>query len=146
MPIISRPLNHGRAEVDVELNVPHAVSQKLQAAGLPVPPFQQAVALIDSGASSTCVHAPLAQALQLTAVGARQVRTPTTGPSPVTAPTYNLDLTVLRPGGNHLVVPVLEMIEAQFINMGHLVLIGTDVLARCVFTYDGPGNRFRLRY
>jgi hypothetical protein len=146
MPAISRPLNHGRAEVDVELNVPQAVAQNLQASGLPVPPFQQAVALIDSGASATCVHAGLVQALQLIAVGARHVRTPTTGPNPITVPTYRLDLTVLHPRGKHLVVPVLEVIEAQFINMGHLVLIGTDVLAGCVFSYNGPGQRFRLRY
>jgi hypothetical protein len=149
MPVISRPLHHGRAEVDVELNVAPWFAQQLQAGGQPVPNFPQATGLLDTGASMTCIDSLLIQALHLLPHGRQQVRTPTTGVNPVTSPTYLLDLTVLHPSGVHkrdLVVRDLEVVEAHFVNMGHLVLIGTDVLALCQLSYDGPGSRFRLRY
>jgi hypothetical protein len=149
MPVISRPLHQGRAEVDVELNVPLLFAQHLQAAGQPVPNFQQATGLLDIGASMTCIDSSLIQALHLLPHGSQQVRTPTTGANPVTSSTYLLDLTVLHPSGDHkrdLVVSDLEVVEAHFINMGHLVLIGTDVLALCRLAYDGRASRFRLRY
>jgi hypothetical protein len=137
MPVISGPLHHGRAEVNVELNVTPWFAQQLQAAGQPVPNFQQATALLDTAASMSCVDASLTQALQMLPHGSQQVRTPTTGANPVTSPTYLLDLAVLHPSGDHkrdLVVRALELVEAHFVNMGHLVLIGTDVLSLCAFT------------
>jgi hypothetical protein len=114
-----------------------------------VPNFQQATGLLDTGASMTCIDSSLIQALHLPPHSSQQVRTPTTGVNPVTSSTYLLDLTVLHPSGDHnrdLVVRDLEVVEAHFINMGHLVLIGTDVLALCRLSYNGPASTFRLSY
>src|SRR5947209_15479349 len=111
MPVISGALHHGRAEVNVELNVGPFFAQQLQGGGKPVPNFQQAVALIDTGASFTCIDTSLIQAFQLLPHGSQQVRTPTTGVTPVTTSTYRLDFAVLHPSGDHnreLVVRALE--------------------------------------
>jgi hypothetical protein len=55
----------------------------------------------------------------------------------------------LNPTGNaqdHLVVPDLSVLELSLSSLGYQALIGRDLLARCRFLYDGPGNAFRLTY
>jgi hypothetical protein len=62
---------------------------------------------------------------------------------------YDASLTVVHPSGNvgdNLVLRHLSVLDLQLGPLGYQALIGRDVLAACRFSYDGPGNRFRLAY
>jgi hypothetical protein len=58
-------------------------------------------------------------------------------------------LTIVHPSGqaqNDLAFRNLNVLELPLAHLGHEVLLGRDVLARRLFLYNGPRNRYRLRY
>jgi hypothetical protein len=57
------------AVTPIDLSVPMAVASSLASAGQPVPPSATGVAMLDTGASLTCVHEPLLTGLGLHPVG-----------------------------------------------------------------------------
>jgi hypothetical protein len=75
--------------------------------------------------------------------------TPSTGSKTVEASTYDIGFGVFatRPGDLHLVVGTLPVLAAEFLqNHGYHMLIGRDVLAQCILTYNGADGYFLLAY
>jgi predicted aspartyl protease len=79
------------------VGVSTARAQALTAANQPIPPTQNIRALIDTGASGTCIDPMVFKALQLQPTGSIPMLTPSTGQTPVDADTY--DVAIMIPNG-----------------------------------------------
>jgi predicted aspartyl protease len=106
-------------------------------------------ALVDTGASGTCIDPSVLDALGLTPTGSTQVCTPSTGTSSHTADLYDVSLFI--PGANQTQPPLtianLPVMSAQLlVSQGFHALIGRDILARCLMTYNGVLGQFTLAY
>lgn len=111
--------------------------------GIAIPEAIRGKALIDTGASMSCVAFPIAEKLQLMRIGAvtfrgvEGARRP--GESGEQAPIF----------GALLEVPALQwskevrLVGVQPDDM-HIAIIGRDLLDHFRLEYDGPGKRFRL--
>ncbi len=117
-------------------------------AGQPVPEPVKIQAMLDTGASGTCVDPFVLDQLNLTPTGSIQVNTPTTGTQPVAADQYDVSLVIFsgpdQPPLAHFTLPVLksELLVAQ----GFHALIGRDVLRGCLLSYVGASGLFSLAY
>lgn len=121
----------------------------LQKAGSPVPAAQQIRALVDTGASGTCVDPSVINALGLTPTGSVLVNTPSTGATPHNAAQYDVSLLIPGALSTHvpLVVRNLPVLAVQLLQpQGFHGLIGRDVLSLCLLTCDGVNGVFTLAY
>jgi predicted aspartyl protease len=80
--------------IDAWIAVSAARHAALTAATQPIPNPIQIRALIDTGATSTCMDPSVLQALNLTPTGSATVETPSTGGIPVSADQYDIGLIV----------------------------------------------------
>jgi hypothetical protein len=131
------------------VGVSAARAHALQLAGQPIPQAIGVQALIDTGADGTCIDRSVLTTLGLTPTGSVKVRTPSTGAVPHEADQYDVGLLV--PGAttqtpplmiSNLAVLCAELFQPQ----GFHALIGRDILARCLFTYNGDTGLFTLAY
>jgi hypothetical protein len=131
------------------VGVSDARRQTLSAANEQVPTPQQVSALIDTGASDTCVDPAVLNALGLSPTGAATVNTPTTGTNPQIQDQYDVSLFI--PGATAtdlpLVITALPVISSELLAaMGFHALIGRDVLSRCLLAYNGTMRHFTIAY
>ncbi len=138
--------------MDVFISVSEARQRTLEEAGTPVPAWQRIRALIDTGATITCIDpVVLIDALSLTPTGNTVIFTPSTSNQPVSKDLYDVGLWV--PPGREgerefwLIVRNMAVICTDLLQaMGYHALIGRDVLEKCLFFYDGASQRFTLAY
>ena len=139
------------AIVEVLLGLTATDVQLLRTTGRPVPAPVAARALLDLGADACCadpsVLAPLLS-LGLQQAGYVFTNLPAAG-GVKPASEYFASLIIVHPSGvsranlvlhNHLVV------EQALGPLNYQVLIGRDVLDRCLLVYDGLGKQFTLAY
>lgn len=121
----------------------------LKAAGQVVPDLVQIQALIDTGASATCLDPSVLQTLNLTATGSAPIETPSTGGKPVIADQYDVSLLV-PPGDLNQIPLIVETLPVLclplLVSFGYHALIGRDILTKCVFLYNGSIKFFTLAY
>lgn len=121
----------------------------LTAAGQTIPPVVPIQALIDTGASCTCIDPSTIASLQLTPTGTVAMVTPSSGAQPHTTYQYDIGIVIPGPSASHapFVLPTLAVAEcALFASQGFHALIGRDVLEHCVLTYNGSTRLFILAY
>ena len=121
----------------------------LQASKLPVPNTVQIRALVDTGASGTCIDPSILSSLGLTPTGSVRVNTPSTGGIPYTAAQYDIAVIVPSANPSHpaLMLPSVPVIASELLQLqGFHALIGRDVLSRCVLHYNGTMRLFTLAY
>jgi hypothetical protein len=135
--------------VNALINVSQARKNALILAGLAVPEWIRIQALIDTGASCTCVDPTVLQQLDLSPTGSSLVNSPTTGLQPGVADQY--DVSILIPGSStasppliHHTIPVIQ--ATLLATQGFHALIGRDILRGCLLTYDGQAGLFSLAY
>ncbi len=141
MPHLTLQISPGGPIVDILVGVSHPRQQALQRASQPVPTAVQIRALVDTGASGTCVDPTVLTRLGLAPTGYMPIRTPSTGIQPHMASQYDVSLILLHPMLTYTIsaVPVIgSMLAIQ----GIQGLIGRDVLANCLFIYDGRSGLF----
>lgn len=131
------------------IGVSQARHAALTAANQPIPNAVQIQALVDTGASCTCIDPSVLQSLALTPTGIVTMNTPSTGTQPHTTQQY--DVSIIIPGGlpTHipLVVGNVPVVASQLAAaQGFQGLIGRDILAQCLFTYNGEMDQFTLAY
>ena len=131
------------------IGVSQARSAALTAAGQAIPGAVPIQALVDTGASCTCIDPSVLQSLALTPTGIVTVNTPSTGAQPHIAQQF--DVNIMIPGGlpTHipLVVPNVPVVAAHLAaQQGFQALIGRDILAQCLFIYDGSIDQFTLAF
>lgn len=120
--------------------------EALQAEGQSVPPVQNIRALLDTGASCTCIDPTVLNALGLQATGKSLMMTPSTGAVAVEADTF--DVSIIIPSGNQqpLVRPIMSVCASELIHQGYHALLGRDILRHCHVTYNGSAGFFTLAY
>ena len=117
----------------------------LRAHGHPFPPPVTIRSLIDTGASSSCIDGSIVHRLGLEPRDLIEIHTPSTMGVPVLRNTYDISI-IFGEGQPDPRTYTLEIVETELLDQGFLLLVGRDILNRCVFHYDGPNWIFELRY
>lgn len=123
----------------------HERGELLKAAGKELPNLQRVGALIDTGASMTSVDPSIIKALGIPPTGTTSVLTPSTGNTPHECFQYDVGILLFH----HQILPIttIAVIEAELLeSQGFAVLMGRDVLSRCLFTYNGASGEFALAF
>jgi hypothetical protein len=143
MPTITLPLDGGAARLEVLVGVSAGREADLRRLQQPVPSAVRVLAEIDSGATVSGVDLPLLAQLGLQSTISTSLFTPATGAILQSFPVYDVSLILSHPAVNfHL--GTLPVVGTHLAAQGIQVLLGRDVLAHCVFIYNGPGNSFTL--
>ena len=147
MPFFTLQMGPSGPMVTTFIGVSAARAAALKAQSLPIPHVVQIQALVDTGASGTCVDPSVLKGLGLTPTGSIAVCTPTTGTAAITLEQFDVGIFIpaadqppfMRP---NLPVTCTELLVAQ----GFHALIGRDVLSECLMVYDGRSKLFSLAY
>lgn len=131
-------LRQDGAIVNIQIQVPAALAQQLQAQGRPVPPPQMVRGMIDTGASISTVSDSVAAAAGLQQVGSVPIGgVGGTSTRPIFSAYFGL------PEYDVSVDPI--EIAGVSLPIGHFdVLVGRDVLRALQLTYTGPHGLFNL--
>ena len=133
--------------LNVQLAVSAPRATALTEAQRPVPEPFAAKGLVDTGASCTSVDASVVTALGLSPVGEMRAVTPSTGADSIAIYQYDVSVAIFSsPDDAPLVIPALPVAELPLLNQGFHVLIGRDILSRCVLVYNGSSELFTLAF
>lgn len=145
MPYLTIQASAGGAMVDLAIGVSVPRSLILKQENKTIPSVAQVRGLIDTGASCTAVDPGVLRSLELVPTGRVPIRTPSTGNQAHECDQYDIMLMILHPKLS-LRLQTMPVIESHLVNQGFEVLIGRDVLERCLFVYDGVNHSFSLAY
>jgi hypothetical protein len=130
----------------VEIAVPSDHAKKLAAAGKAVPASVQGVALIDTGATATCIDVSVSTKLGLVAINQTTVLTPA-GPAVQSIYAVRLEF----PGCTLSAVDSWFALGSQLASSGQsvagapiMVLLGRDYLGGKLLVYNGLGGTWSL--
>lgn len=129
----------------VEVQVPLALAQYLSKQNTPLPAPSTGMALIDTGASRSCVDLSVISALGVQSVGQQTLRT---AGGEITAPLFPAQFQFPTIGltidfGSVVGVDLRGQTAANF---NIIVLIGRDLLSRGLFIYNGADAGFSLAF
>lgn len=129
--------------------VSEARAAALRGAGQRTPDPVPIRALVDTGASCTCIDPSVLAALELTPTGSVRINTPTTGNRPEDRNQYDVALVIPGAVRGHAplflaTVPVVatELLQQQ----GFAALLGRDILSACLLTYNGTMGWYTLAF
>jgi hypothetical protein len=145
MPRIEGKVDERGLLVDVKIMMTSSRVEALKRAGKPYAKPMTIVALVDTGASCSCVDRNVIAGLGLGKRGTVSIHTPSTGTGYIDRAQYDACL-VLGEGQAGALVFTLPVIESEFASQGFLALIGRDVLGSCMLVYDGPASKFTLEW
>lgn len=145
MPQLTLQIAAGGPLVDIAVAVSDERREALVKAGQPVPNPVLIRALIDTGASCTCIDPSVLQHLGLTPTGSTPIHTPSTGTGTHNADQYDVNI-VLRHPELSLTLGTIPVIEAHLVMQGIQALLGRDVLASCLLVYNGELGFFTLSF
>ena len=125
--------------VQVTVGVGQQIATQVLQGGGTLPAPVSGLALIDTGASVTCVDQDAATLLQLPAIDVVHIASASHAAAeqnvyPIQVEMVGLPITVNAP----------RAVGAPLAVQGLLVLIGRDVLQHCVFVYNGPAGSISL--
>jgi hypothetical protein len=146
MPYTALPLNEHGAVVELLVGVAESRRVALERNNLPVPRRVRVLTQIDTGAPFSTFAPFVFDQLEVKAVGIVDMRTPSTGEGSCPFEQYVVSLSL--PGdGLELHLGTIEVIRAVFADgEGIHGLLGRDLLAHCLFVYDGQHRRFSLAF
>lgn len=129
----------------MEIGLPENILDLLRAAGQTPPSALEVRALVDTGASMSCISLTLAECFSLSSVGMAPVSTPG---GIRWLPRYQVGLVPLvgSRGAPQAIFDPLLVVGAHLQGGRYDCLLGRDVLAAGVFTYVGIGNSFVLSF
>jgi predicted aspartyl protease len=123
--------------IEVVVFPPQPIFNKLRQEGK-TPPSRKLIALIDTGASGSCIDDPIASELGLIARDVVSIQTPS-GESQQSV----YDLGFAMPGLQTSIIPIMA-IGANLTNQPYDALIGRDILKLCTLIYNGWDNSYQL--
>lgn len=104
-------------------------------------------ALLDTGASHTCLDPSVVKDLALSPTGSVSVTAPAAGAVTQTADEYDVSLWIPAAIGEApLVFPTLPVFCSELHHSGFRALIGRDILADCLLAYNGRTGLYTLAY
>jgi hypothetical protein len=141
-------LSSAGALFNIEIQLHPALAQALAQQNQPIPAGLPGMAMIDTGASGTCVHEPILQQLGINPVGVVQGLT-AAGPVqqslyparlvfPATGWTFDVPNVV----GVNLAGQVAQIVPPQPI----IALLGRDLLTAWTLTWNGPGGFWTVAF
>lgn len=104
----------------------------------PIPATRIFSALIDTGATTSCISAPVVAALGIAPAGMRPMSSTTH--TSVATNTYLVDFALILPGINWWFPNLLAYEYAPPPNCGHQILLGRDILCQGAFTLHRDGH------
>ncbi|HVA64891.1 MAG TPA: retroviral-like aspartic protease family protein [Terriglobales bacterium] len=126
--------------VPVVVSLPQSAAKGLMASGKAVPSMQ-GLALIDTGATTTCIDQEAARQLGLPTIDQGEINSASHDKHPcnihpvqITIPLVGLSVEIPRTAGVSL--------KSQ----GLVALIGRDFLSRCTLFYNGPAGSLTLPF
>ncbi len=125
--------------LQVSVNIAQSMAQQLAQRGQPLPSSVSGLALIDTGATSTCVDEATAQQMGLPVVNVVPVAS--ASHAQTMANVYPIQLAIT---GLPITIDAPQAIGAALAAQGLLVLIGRDVLQHCTLFYNGLTGEFTL--
>lgn len=125
--------------IEVVILPPQAVIEQLQKEKKTIP-SQKAIALIDTGASSTCISSAIVKQLGLIPFDVQRVHT-AAGETEQLLYDAGVVLPISQPNIISVQTPCAELDGQPF-----QVLLGRDILSRCSLIYNGPDNSFTLHF
>lgn len=129
----------------LHVGVSNPKAQVLRQANLPVPSPCSIQGLVDTGASTTAIDPSIIQNLGLQPTGSMPILTPSTGPTPHQANTF--DVSLIFPVANMtFTIGAIQVFESALSVQGIQALIGRDVLSYCLLVYDGRAKTFSLAF
>jgi len=142
MPILSGKVIPGLGPLlDLWVGVSGPRHAALQQASQQVPIPVRVRALLDTGASGTCIDEQVIAQLHLSPTGIIPVHTPSTSGNPQSCLQYDIALFVANPQV-HIVSFTLPIVASALRHQNIEALIGRDVLDRTTLFYDGPNGMF----
>jgi hypothetical protein len=145
--VVGRPgsLISTGAFLGVNIDVPPAISAAITASGQAVPPSATGVALVDTGATLTCVHEPLLKELGLNPSGTVMGGT---AAGQVQQALYMVRLTFPLLGWTVDLQVVGVNLSGQSTNTEPpqplAALLGRNLLQQCLLVWNGPGGFWTL--
>lgn len=148
MPHFTLQVSPGGPILNAVVTVSQPKATALQAAQQALPAPVTIRALVDTGASCTCVDPSVLQSLQLTPTGSASMFTPSTGAAPAAADQYDVGLAIFAAANQvPLFLPTVAVIAADLLQaQGIHALIGRDILGQCVLHYNGATASFTLAF
>lgn len=123
--------------IEIIIHPPLPVSNQIRLGGQ-YPPAKKVIALIDTGASHTCIDESIAIELGLIA---RDVITVNTPSGSTQQKVY--DIVVSLPNLQNVSIPLLSP-GSNLTAQPYRALIGRDILAHCTLIYNGWDNSYQL--
>ena len=124
--------------IQVQLGLEQTMAQALTQQGKTPPAFKTGFALIDTGASVSCVDDSAAKELKLPVVDVAQMTSASHSAHPCNMYPVQLNL----PGGIGFGAP--RAMGANLAVQGFIAIIGRDVLQRCTMFYNGNAGQITL--
>ncbi|MCL5611679.1 MAG: retroviral-like aspartic protease family protein [Chloroflexi bacterium] len=125
--------------VQVTIGVEQNMAQQLVAQGAQLPQPVSGVALIDTGATSTCIDEVIARQLNLPAIDVITIASASHANSK-----QNVYPALIEVIGIAIKFNALRAIGVPLANQGIQVLIGRDLLQHCTLFYNGMIGSFTL--
>lgn len=125
--------------VQVSVSLPEAVAKGLLAQAKTVPPPKTGFALIDTGASGTCVDAEAAKEMQLPVIDVGSMISASHTKTPC-----NIHPLMVELVGFPIRFNLTRCAGAALKEQGLLMLLGRDLLAGCTFFYNGLTGQITL--
>ena len=145
MPHLTGKVGRGGPILDVSIWLSERRRKALIADGKAVPPLVTVRGLIDTGASQSCVDVDVLSRLQIPPSGNTPVHTPSTGDEPHHFDVFEVAFVIPHEDSAKL-IDSTPVVGAQLSQQGLGVLIGRDLLAQCMFFYQGPSKTFILSF
>jgi hypothetical protein len=148
VPHLAQQIGAAGPIIDARVWLSAARRQALAAAGQPLPAAVPIRALVDTGASCTCIDPVVLKALGLAPTGVAAVHTPSTsGGAPHMANQYDVSLVLVNPKLTYT-FHVLAVMESDLQSQGTNIdaLLGRDALSACLLVYDGQTGIFTLAF
>jgi predicted aspartyl protease len=122
-------------------------AQALTDDGQKVPKLKRVRALIDTGASSTCLDPLVFAELGLQPTGTIPILTPSTGAVPVEASTYDVSIVIPAGAPPHLLIETIAVSACELFGpQGIHALLGRDILQRCLLVFNAGAGTFSFAY
>ena len=140
-----RAARENGALVEIAIGPSEARARATEQAGLQAVLPQVIYGLVDTGSELTIIDEEVASRLGLIPSGEREIRTPGSGEEVRTLPCFDVRLEFVAPE-RHLISNNFRVAGGKLPRRTLGALIGRDLLARCLFIYNGPEDQFTFSY